>query len=102
MKVEEQILDDRLFDNELTPEDFFKFLSEAASLILDALEEEQHILIYCEEGVNRSVACVIAYLILYEEMEYDEAIRTVETCNATRTIAFLKDHGTLIAFSNTH
>jgi len=81
-------LDDKLFDNELSPEDFFKFISRASDLILEAVEAGICVLVHCADGVNRSVACIMGYLLIYEELPYDQALALVTQANSTRTYAF--------------
>jgi len=43
------------------------------------LTEGKRVLVHCEQGVSRSVACVIGYLRLCEELSYEDALRLVRS-----------------------
>eukprot|EP00005_Dracoamoeba_jomungandri_P011329 CAMPEP_0174274316 /NCGR_PEP_ID=MMETSP0439-20130205/57512_1 /TAXON_ID=0 /ORGANISM="Stereomyxa ramosa, Strain Chinc5" /LENGTH=238 /DNA_ID=CAMNT_0015365993 /DNA_START=98 /DNA_END=811 /DNA_ORIENTATION=- len=82
--------DDKPFDNSFTPEDFWKIVSEGVEGIVDSFEEMKPTLVVSENGVNRAPAIAIAYLILYDDMSYDDAFFAVADANKLRTRALLK------------
>jgi hypothetical protein len=43
-----------------------------------------HVLVHCYAGVNRSAACIVAYLMLIEHLSYDDAVNAVEVANRRR------------------
>ena len=47
--------------------------------INNAIKENGKILVHCVEGVSRSVAVVIGYLILMKKMSYQEALKVVRS-----------------------
>lgn len=52
-------------------------LHTAADFIHEALEAKEPILVHCAMGISRSTTCVIAYLIKYKGLTYDEALNLI-------------------------
>jgi hypothetical protein len=53
------------------------FVSEAEKFLTGAREERRHVLVHCMQGLNRSVAMVVAFLVRTLGMSLDVAIETV-------------------------
>merc|ERR1711904_190536 len=58
-------------------EDLTKFLSESGDFLERYLSADTGILVHCQVGANRSVAIVVAYLVLREGFKLIDAIETV-------------------------
>lgn len=54
-------------------------LKHAAQLLHDAMETNRHILVHCQSGHSRSATVIIAYLILYKRMSFEQAYEYVKT-----------------------
>ncbi|KAL6040712.1 Dual specificity phosphatase 14 [Balamuthia mandrillaris] len=54
-------------------EDLLSYMDEATSFIHDAISQGGVVLVHCAAGVSRSATMVIAYLMRFQGMTYDEA-----------------------------
>lgn len=54
-----------------------KFLPECLSYICQCLADEINVLVHCNAGVSRSASVVIAYLILYQKLSFEDAFESV-------------------------
>jgi hypothetical protein len=72
--------------NQSTRAAFLGLVSIAANKIARLLEETNQgaILIHCYAGRNRSAACIVAYLMMYEGMMFQEAFDLVANANLRR------------------
>jgi len=52
----------------------FKQLMSATAFIHNAIKSNGVVLVHCTQGVSRSSAVVVSYLIQYKKMDIDEAI----------------------------
>lgn len=59
------------------PQSFILQKDRVASKIAKKLQEGRKVLVYCHQGINRSVSCVIYFLIKYYNTSYKEAYRYV-------------------------
>ena len=56
---------------------FITYMDVAADTIKNHMDNQKNIYVHCVQGVSRSVAIVIYYLMKYEKMSYDKAYVTV-------------------------
>ena len=59
-------------------EDLFYYFDECSDYINSVIEKGGKILVHCSYGVSRSASLVIAYLIKYQKMSYEDAYKLVK------------------------
>lgn len=77
-----------IYLQDITCEDIYPHLDECADYIKSVIDEDGKILVHCSQGVSRSATAVIAYLIKYDKMNFQDAYK------------FLKDKRYLIEPNN--
>lgn len=55
-----------------------KFLPECLNFIFHSLDDQVNVLVHCNAGVSRSASVVIAYLILYQKLSFEDAFQAVK------------------------
>jgi predicted protein tyrosine phosphatase len=66
----------------MSPEAFYAFVRTAARWIHETLELDKACLVHCFAGINRSVASIVAYAILYRGWTYEKAVTYIREKNA--------------------
>eukprot|EP00756_Hemistasia_phaeocysticola_P030322 Hpha_TRINITY_DN16282_c0_g2::TRINITY_DN16282_c0_g2_i1::g.15293::m.15293 len=63
---------------------------DVAGKISSGLVQGKCILVHCKQGISRSASAIIAYLILYREMPYDQALELVKKARPSAAPKFGK------------
>ena len=58
--------------------DISKYFEIVVPLIRQYIDNKQHVVIFCGEGISRSVAISIAFYMCYYNISYDEAYKRVK------------------------
>jgi len=64
--------------NVLPSEQFFYFVDEVGEIIQDSLSSENKVMVNCWQGASRSATVVLAYLIRYQGISVEVALRMVK------------------------
>jgi hypothetical protein len=69
---------ERLKISDLPDERLLDGLKGAMEFIKDSIAKQQSVLVHCQMGRSRSASCVIAYLVLYHNMRFNDAMQLVQ------------------------
>ena len=61
----------------------YQYLIETSNFIYKTQTHDNSVLVYCENGSQKSATVIAAYLIKYGKMTADESIKTIRTKNKT-------------------
>ena len=53
-------------------------ITKGAHQIQIALKEDRNVLVHCKAGISRSATVVLAYLIIYKNMKFNDAYKLVQ------------------------
>ena len=88
-----------------TVEKFFQMLFTAVNFIDEMITNvETPIIVHCHSGMNRSAACIAAYMIFHMNMTSEEAIDSIRIANDRRDIKVLTnaDYVFALAYYNAY
>ena len=61
----------------------YQYLNESVNFIYKNIIQDNPVLVFCENGNQKSASIIAAYIIKYGKMSIDDAIKTIRTKNKT-------------------